>query len=112
MPHLRGLGVSEPGMADHQFIRYLDGAIIEAMVANGGRLLKIVLKAPASETLWVEFKKRGGKAEQHQKDWHTMERARGALVWVMGEDFEASIESFCKFYAASGLQRKSISIPR
>ena len=103
MPHLRGLGVSEPGMADHQFIRY--GYF--SPTAKKHFAIK-----PLAEVLWVEFKKRGGKAEQHQKDWHARERNRGGLVWVLGEDFEASIESFCEYYAKSGLQRKRISIPR
>ncbi len=106
MPHLRGLGVSEAGMADNLYIRYLhdcDGTdcICDKHGATG-----------RAHVLWVEFKKRGGKAEQHQKDWHAIERARGGLVWVLGETFPASIEGFCSFYAASGLQRKTLSIPR
>ena len=104
MPHLRGLGVSEPGMADNQFIRYFTGLM------PGWPFQRCW-----AEVLWVEFKKpkkEGGNTARHQKEWHQMERSRGGLVWVLGEDFEASIESFCKFYAASGLQRKSISIPR
>lgn len=109
MPHLRGLGVSEPGMADHQFIRYLymPGVNQEGYCQRG-----MLEGCACAEVLWVEFKKRGGKSEQHQKDWHARERARGGLVWVLAEDFEASIESFCEHYAASGLQRKRISIPR
>ncbi len=105
--HLRGLGVSEPGMPDRQFIRYLYGP-------GGGDACMCGMRegCACSQTLWVEFKKRGGKAAQHQKDWHAKERSRGGLVWVLGEDFPASIEGFCQHYAASGLQRKSISIPR
>lgn len=106
MPHLRGLGVSEPGMADNLYIRYshdCDGKRCSCdQYGSTGR----------AEVLWVEYKKRGGKAEQHQKDWHALERSRGGLVWVLGENFEASIESFCQYYAASGLQRKKVSIPR
>jgi hypothetical protein len=96
-------------MADHQFIRYLfecDGKNCSCdKHGSTGR----------AEVLWVEFKKpkkQGGKTAKHQKEWHSRERARGGLVWVLGEEFEASIESFCRFYAASGLQRKSISIPK
>jgi hypothetical protein len=112
MPHLRGLGVSEPGMADHQFIRYANENPYQR-VPGGYRGDRQDYKPRQwAEVLWVEFKKRGGNAEQHQKDWHAKERARGGLVWVLGEDFEASIESFCEFYSKSGLQRKRISIPR
>lgn len=105
MPHLRGLGVSELGMADHQFIRYMCGS--NAMLTD-----RDDVRRADSQTLWVEFKKRGGKAEQHQKDWHARERARGGLVWVLGEDFPASIEGFAEHYAKSGLQRKKMSLPR
>ena len=38
------------------------------------------------------------------------ERLCGALVWVAGEDFEASPEAFAKFYAKSGLQRKKVTM--
>lgn len=106
MPHLRGLGVSEPGMADHLFIRY------KLREFNKPTDIHQQLFREWGQILWVEFKKRGGKSEQHQKDWHARERSFGGLVWVLGEDFEASIESFCEHYAKSGLQRKKMSLPR
>lgn len=94
MPHLRGLGVSEPGMADSLYIRYCH-----------------VLKE-CCDLMWIEWKKKGGKAAQHQQDWHAKERARGALTLIAGENFPASIEGFANWYAKSGLQRKKVSLPR
>lgn len=101
MPHLRGLGVSEPGMADNLYIRY---ARMPKEVPIDTRIL--------ADVLWIEWKKRGGKAKQRQQDWHVKERALGAFTLIAGEDFPASIEGFCNWYAGSGLQLKRISIPR
>jgi len=107
--HLRGLGVSEPGMPDKLYIRYLydPGYRCEGKCQCG-----LKEGCACSEVMRIEWKKKGGKAEQHQKEWHAKERARGALTLIAGEDFPASIEGFCNWYAQSGLQRKSISIPR
>lgn len=114
MPHLRGLGVSELGMADNLYIRYAFSAYGPAMrkPEEHDQRVNAMLLASGQDVLWIEWKKRGGKAAQHQKDWHHNERARGALTLIAGEDFPASIEEFCNWYKNSGLQRKSISIPR
>lgn len=108
MPHLRGLGVSEPGMADNLYIRYHD----TRAGMTSGRIWTTAECRTGCESAWIEWKRKGGKAGQHQKEWHAKERARGALTLIAGEDFEASIEGFCLHYQASGLQRRSIRIPR
>lgn len=82
---MRGLGVSEKGIADTLAIRY---------------------KAKHSEdcdVLWIEWKKIGGKTAQLQHDWHALERMRGALTWKAVEDFEPTIEGFAAHYNESGL---------
>lgn len=117
--HLRGLGVSEPGMADRIYIRY-DPANIDPSVGftpcfaagKGLRNLPDGSFAEECNVMFIEWKKKGGKAGQHQKEWHTRERSRGALTLIAGEDFPASIEGFCGWYQKSGLMRKSISIPK
>jgi hypothetical protein len=98
LPHLRGLGVQERGMPDNLYIRYCKQSQ--------------PFQKSWAEVAWIEWKKKGGKAEQLQKDWHAKERSRGALTLIAGEDFPASIAGFCSWYAKSGLQRKQISIPR
>ncbi len=95
-PQLRGLGVTEPGICDRLYIRY------ELQTLPPTR------EKAAAQVLWVEYKKKGGKAGQHQKDWHYIERMVGALVWVAGADFEPSIEAFQRHYRASGLMRRRI----
>lgn len=92
-PHMRGLGVSEKGIPDRLYIRYRFDS-------------RFTYRPAHAELLWVEHKKRGGKAALHQKAWHAAERARGALVWVAGEDFPATIEGFQAHYMASGLTRR------
>jgi hypothetical protein len=104
LKHLRGLGVQEPGIADDLFIRYAGEFGFEARAM--------------AEVLWCEWKRidpragrdgiRSTKASQKQKDWHTLERKRGALVLVAGVDFEASIEGFKSWYVNSGLMRNRI----
>ena len=94
LPHLRGLGVQEPGMPDRQYVRYEGNGFVRAEV----------------EMFWVEYKRRGGKAKQHQKNWHAQERARGALVIVASEDFEASVDGFHAWYRSSGLMRTEIAL--
>lgn len=101
LEHLRGLGVQEPGMCDRLYIRY---------GSERGRL-GVNLDGLA-EVLWIEWKKRGGKAAQHQKDWHARERARGALVLVADVDFPATTDGFDEWYSTSGLKRKAISMRR
>jgi hypothetical protein len=82
----RGKGFGELGMADTLMLRY-DRDMGWAQV------------------MWCEWKAPGGKPAKHQTAWHIRERARGALTLIAGEDFEASIEGFRKWYAESGLRR-------
>lgn len=104
--HEWGKGFGEKGMCDRLYIRYLDKA---ELVFPGGRM---VLKPPAAEVLWIEWKRiRAGrrtatKAAPHQKTWIMAERARGALVILAGEDFPATWEGFKLWYRKSGLMRR------
>lgn len=82
--------VGEVGMPDCLAIRYF------VMFGVSDR---------ADDVLWIEWKRLKGKPSTEQKLWHTAERARGALVWVAGEDFPATIEGFWAHYRASGLLR-------
>ena len=100
LPHLRGLGVQEPGMCDDLFLRYT--AIPKWIEAPTDDLVAL------SETLWIEFKSRTGRAGEKQKEWQAKERTRGALVWVMLETFGASIEEFQEYYRRSGLMLRNL----
>ncbi len=80
----KGKGFGEKGMADHLYLRY-DAIYLRANV------------------LWVEYKSANGKPAKHQTEWHTKERARGALTWIAGVDFPASVAGFVDHYRKSGL---------
>jgi hypothetical protein len=113
LPHLRGLGVSELGIADSLYIRY--GFPNETYFATALVMWvewKRIKRTELKHAGFTGFREGPTKKSKHQADWHDKERARGALTLIAGEDFPASIEGFCEWYAASGLQRKSISIPR
>ena len=86
-------------MADHQYTRYVARVCPEATNAAARAL---------SETLWIEFKSAKGTPKSHQIEWHTQERARGALTWIAGVDFPASIAGFIEHYRKSGLNRGRI----
>jgi hypothetical protein len=86
----RGKGFGEPGMADHLYIRYWDW--------NSHH-------KHHPDILWVEFKSCDGKPKKHQTEWHTKERARGALTWIASVDFPASVAGFVEHYRKSGLNR-------
>lgn len=101
-----GKGFGEPGMADRLYIRYAPFDRPERVEYHPGANPFGFVR---SEVMWIEWKRKGGKAEQHQKDWHTLERKRGALTLIAGVDFPAVIESFKEWYRASGLQRRQIS---
>ena len=105
LPHLRGLGVQEKGIPDRLYLRY--GRAVRNVHAYG-----IQHTLCDIEHFWVEHKKRGGKPSQAQKDWIARERASGALVIVAGENFEASLDSFCQWYSSSGLQRVSVRLAK
>lgn len=87
-----GRGFGEKGMPDLLAIRY--GYNTATRVAG------------LSEVVWIEVKAKGGRAETHQINWHTMERARGALVLLAGVDFPAHFDGFAHWYAQSGLLRR------
>lgn len=110
----RGKGFGEPGMADHLYIRYLD------LKTRGGSAHLESL----AQVLWIEFKRQKGgagkkalftkpeKAKIHQRGWIAAERARGALVLLVGEDCAASIGGILTWYQNSGLMRRKMSIPK
>lgn len=103
MKQLRGMGVQEPGMADDLFIRYTSDGNIQGM--HPARACDWLV---AAEVMWIEWKSKRGVAGDHQRAWQALERKRGALVLLAGEDFPASIEGFRDWYKASGLMRKKI----
>ena len=112
----RGKGFGELGMADRLYIRY---ASMPTILPASAQPCLPPLGDPdcppsnrsiwADEVMWIEWKRtvrgRATKPTQHQLDWHRDERARGALTLIAGEDFPATIEGFCAWYNASGLQR-------
>lgn len=102
LPHLRGLGVQEKGMPDRLYLRYPTSEQYDQLGYELGD----------AEAFWIEHKKRDGKAKEHQKAWHAAERARGALVIVAGEDFEASADGFIAWYNGSGLARRKLTISK
>jgi hypothetical protein len=67
----------EPGQADYLFLKYLTGG-----------------KPGSTLALWVEFKSPNGRLRKGQPEWHTRERLRGGLVWVVDslEDFEEAYD--------------------
>lgn len=97
----RGKGFGELGMADRLYIRYKLSQSGPHFTATEDALF-----LPWAEILWVEWKTKTGRAEDHQVAWHTAERARGALVLLAGVDFPAHFEGFTQFYAQSGLLRR------
>ncbi len=81
-----GKGFGEKGMADALYLRY----------------------GKPPEVLWIEWKSLHGEVKPHQRDWHTAERARGALTLMAGVDFPASIDGFLNWYRQSGLMRRTL----
>ncbi len=103
LPHLRGLGVPERGMADRLYIRYGDGRVSQWSKSGAN------LYAAKCELMWIEWKRKDGQTKQHQRDWHDRERARGGLTLIAGKDFPKTIEGFQAFYRhESGLMRRKI----
>lgn len=113
-----GKGFGEPGMADDLFIRYDD---FGEPIATSATLAGVPALAVASlaQVLWIEWKRllpskrgkvwgRATRAAIHQKAWHVLERRRGGLTLIAGEDFPASIEGFQDWYGKSGLQRRRV----
>ena len=100
----RGKGFGEPGMADHLYIRYkcTYGAYTKRRSGPDCTWLA------EAQILWIEFKSADGKLRKNQGPWHEIERARGALTWIAGVDFPASVAGFVDHYRKSGLNRGRI----
>jgi hypothetical protein len=99
-----GKGFGELGMADSLYIRYDWDSAWEPNPSA-----KIDERAIA-QVMWIEWKTPRGRAAPHQHAWREREQARGALALIAGVDFDASLEGFAKWYAESGLQRRSLRI--
>lgn len=82
-------GVGEVGMPDRLFIRYTWLSEVQLM--------------------WLEAKRPKGRVSLAQAKWVERERARGALVLVMGVDIPATVEAFRLWYATSGLRKRVIA---
>ncbi len=95
----RGKGFGEPGMADHLYFRWH-----ENVTPFDPEMDRWLWAAPC-QTMWIEFKSADGKPAKHQTEWHTIERARGALTLIAGVDFPASVAGFVEHYRKSGLNR-------
>lgn len=107
-PQLRGLGVSEKGIPDRLYIRYgLCGYLYAKHMVETRNILDGPFEASA-EVIWVEWKRPGGVLSPVQGAWHMLEDKRGALTWIAGHDFPASVDGFLEFYRASGLNRRPI----
>ena len=102
---LRGLGVTEPGIADRQYRRY-SGPLPESESNTTAQIWSW------AQLMFIEWKRvKNGKATKtsaKQDAWHALERSRGFLTLRAGIDFPATIEGFQKFYRASGLMRRKI----
>jgi hypothetical protein len=61
-----------------------------------------------SHVVWIEWKRPKGIKSAAQKIWHRAERERGAVIWVAGEDFQTTYESFKDFYETSWLCRRKL----
>jgi len=98
----RGKGFGEKGMADCLYIRYQTQW---RQISGMNVAFNVVARA---EVLWIEWKCAGGKAKPHQLAWIEDERARGALVLLAGESFQATPEAFFEYYRSSGLMQRDI----
>ncbi len=114
-------GVGEPGMADDLFIRY-EYQPCSGETCSGERCFP--RDKGKALVMFIEWKRlvpqptrviekgrpkqrwpRSTQAAVHQKAWHAIERKRGALTLIAGEDFIASIDGFRDWYRESGLMR-------
>lgn len=96
----RGKGFGEIGMADCLYIRY--SRYLEDCGPNC-----VPCCAPC-EVIWIEYKAPGGKPSRDQRAWIASETARGALVWLAGANFPASVDGFLAHYRGSGLMRRKL----
>lgn len=95
-----GKGFGEKGMADRLYVRYALSVPMRPGTYDPASFA-------AAQVMWIEWKVPRGRNEPHQKQWQTAERLRGALVLVAREDFPATFEGFCAWYAKSGLLRRA-----
>jgi hypothetical protein len=98
-----GKGTGELGQPDLLAIRYSPGVEVDCVTNPPTRFF-----LPLAEVLWCEVKRAGAKAKPHQREWIELERKRGALVLLIGEDVEATTQAFFRWYRDSGLMRKEI----
>ena len=92
----------EKGMPDMLCLRYAAPVFLPPSFRS------IFRHVADAEVLWIEGKSKNGRVAQHQADWHRLERKRGALVIVAGQDFIPEPEAFIGWYKHSGLQRKPL----
>ena len=96
----RGKGFGELGMADRLYIRYGPSP------RDIQRGFTVANWLPEDvELMWIEWKRPGGIVADHQLEWHRLERKRGAMTLIAGEDFPATIEGFWDWYRHSGFSR-------
>jgi len=99
--------VGEVGMADELYIRYNDARCLRHEYGVGYSEFDDCTCTRA-DVLWIEFKRPGYKARTHQLRWHHEERLKGAVVWLFGKDFPATVDGFLEHYRKSGLMRREI----
>ena len=92
-PHMRGLAVHKKGAPDDLLMRPITELHLKAAFPG------------CCCALFIEWKKEGGKAGEHQIERHRELRALGFVVLVAGEQFPKSIEGFLNWYRGSGLLR-------
>lgn len=98
-----GKGTGEVGQADYLFVRYLANPC--STRGCSGENCTVEAKSRA-QAMWLEMKRPDGKVSDKQREWHVLERARGALTLIAGEDFGADVDSFIAWYRQSGLLRR------
>lgn len=108
LPHLRGLGVSEKGMADRLYIRYAPWPHEWNSAKPGHNIVWSKRAESQADVMWIEWKSKRGIVPPHQQAWHDAERARGAMTLIAGIDFPKTIEGFQAYYRSSGLMRRKI----
>ena len=109
---LRGLGVTEPGIADKQYRRAGHCGLSDKQLIALFPAMTIYEIRAESDLMFVEWKRvRAGKATKtsvKQDAWHAKEKLRGFLTLRAGIDFQATIREFQEFYRQSGLMRRKI----
>lgn len=108
----RGKGFGQKGMPDCLYIRYTP-RVGGQNIPPGIHIEKSMplndwwRSTCQAELLWIEWKSAKGRIQSHQREWHCLERLRGAATWIAGQEFPATIEGFQAFYRKSGLWRTS-----